>query len=325
MANSGINKFQVQKARDALLAKGTNPSIDAVRVELGNTGSKATIHRYLKEIADEQPLNAGKKSTLGETLSSMVEGLANQLHEEARALVDGYQTQHAGVLNELKLHLQQQIERAETAEQLNQNLQEQLDEAEDKLKLLANDYQAVLIETGRLQQQVTDKDTHLSEKAAHISSLEEKHQHARDTLEHFRNAAKEQREQEQRRHEHQVQQLQSELRQLNQTISLKQTDITQLNKDNARLISELTDSRRNAQQLENILKTGEEKLLNAITSSARLEQETRQKTEEIGLLRNTLRESEGKLSELTNELARVTAELNIRAKLFNFRGFNKNF
>jgi chromosome segregation ATPase len=325
MANSGINKFQVQKARDALLAKGVNPSIDAVRVELGNTGSKATIHRYLKEIADEQPLNAGKKVTLSETLSSMVDDLANQLHEEARALVEGYQTQHASVLNDLKLHLQQQTERAETAEQLNQTLQKQLKDAEQALESLAGDYQAVLIETGRLQQQVTDKDTHLNEKAAHISSLEEKHLHARDTLEHFRNAAKEQREQEQRRHEHQVQQLQGELRQLNQTISLKQTDITQLNKDNARLIAELTDSRRSAQQLENALKTGEEKLLNAITSSAILEQESRQKTGEIGLLRNTVRESESKLLELTNELARVTAELNVRAKLFNFRGFNKNF
>jgi len=47
MANSGINKAQVKKARDALIARGTNPSIDAVRIELGNTGSKGTIHKYL--------------------------------------------------------------------------------------------------------------------------------------------------------------------------------------------------------------------------------------------------------------------------------------
>lgn len=29
MANSGVNKHQVKKARDALVAKGMNPSIDA--------------------------------------------------------------------------------------------------------------------------------------------------------------------------------------------------------------------------------------------------------------------------------------------------------
>ena len=50
MARGGINKALVQKARQAILARGENPSIDAVRVELGNTGSKTTIHRYLKEL-----------------------------------------------------------------------------------------------------------------------------------------------------------------------------------------------------------------------------------------------------------------------------------
>ncbi|AFM65147.1 TPA: cointegrate resolution protein T [Pseudomonas aeruginosa] len=47
MARGGINKALVQKARQAILARGENPSIDAIRVELGNTGSKTTIHRYL--------------------------------------------------------------------------------------------------------------------------------------------------------------------------------------------------------------------------------------------------------------------------------------
>lgn len=50
MARGGINKAVVQIAREALLARGQHPSIDAVRVELGNTGSKSTIQRYLKEL-----------------------------------------------------------------------------------------------------------------------------------------------------------------------------------------------------------------------------------------------------------------------------------
>ena len=42
MARGGINKAVVQKARHALLARGAHPSIDAVRIELGNTGSKSS-------------------------------------------------------------------------------------------------------------------------------------------------------------------------------------------------------------------------------------------------------------------------------------------
>ena len=53
MARSGLYKSDIQKARDRLLAQGKHPSVDAVRVELGNTGSKSTIHRYLKELEEE--------------------------------------------------------------------------------------------------------------------------------------------------------------------------------------------------------------------------------------------------------------------------------
>ena len=47
MARGGIYKSEVIRARTTLLSQGIYPSIDAVRQELGNTGSKATIHRYL--------------------------------------------------------------------------------------------------------------------------------------------------------------------------------------------------------------------------------------------------------------------------------------
>ena len=53
MARAGIYKSEVLRARDKLLAAGRNPSIDAVREELGS-GSKTTIHRYLKEIEEEE-------------------------------------------------------------------------------------------------------------------------------------------------------------------------------------------------------------------------------------------------------------------------------
>ena len=36
MARSGLYKSDIQKARDSLLAQGKHPSVDALRVELGN-------------------------------------------------------------------------------------------------------------------------------------------------------------------------------------------------------------------------------------------------------------------------------------------------
>ena len=50
MARTGLYQSEVKKARDALVAQGKHPSVDSVRVALGNTGSKTTIHKYLKEL-----------------------------------------------------------------------------------------------------------------------------------------------------------------------------------------------------------------------------------------------------------------------------------
>ena len=249
MANSGINKHQVKKARDALVAKGQNPSIDAVRVELGNTGSKATIHRYLKELADENPLTPGDKPAISETLASLVEQLAAQLHQEAQDLIAEREAALQATTNALKTQSETQQQSLASISEENQRLKLQLADHEQRHKTLVTDAEARRVLVGRLEQQLADSNVLITEKEEHIDSLEEKHQHAREALEHYRQSVKEQRDQDQRRHEHQVQQLQAEIRQLNQTLSLKQSDITQLNRDNARLVAENSVSERDRAQL----------------------------------------------------------------------------
>ena len=90
----------------------------------------------------------------------------------------------------------------------------------------------------RFEQQVKGLEQQLDENQKHLASLEEKHRNSRDALEHFRTSAQEQRQQEQLRHDTQVQQLQAEIRNLNQTLIVKQDELTQLNRDNARLLTE---------------------------------------------------------------------------------------
>ena len=80
------------------------------------------------------------------------------------------------------------------------------------------------------EQQVADLKERLAENEAHRLSIEEKHQHARDALEHYRASIREQRDTDARRHEQQIQQLQAELRQAQQTIAVKQEEETRLSK-----------------------------------------------------------------------------------------------
>jgi hypothetical protein len=67
----------------------------------------------------------------------------------------------------------------------------------------------------------------LAENEAHRQSIAEKHQYAREALERYRQSVKAQRDQDQRRHEQQIQQSQAEMRLLQQSLVVKQ-DATQM-------------------------------------------------------------------------------------------------
>lgn len=250
MARSGIYKSEVLRARDALLAMGRHPSIDAVREELGHTGSKSTIHRFLKEIEEEEGPRPHPQVAISEALQELVGRLASRLNEEAETRVT--QAQHAHAL-EIGQHLQQ-----------TQSLQSELSELRQKLqhtdKALAQEkaQHAQALETlngknlecAQLTQQVTDLQSRVVAEEKHRESLEEKHQHARQALEHFRESSRVQREQDQRRHEQQVQFLQTELRSVNETLVGKQQALVQAHQDLARLAADLLRSQSDGQKLE---------------------------------------------------------------------------
>jgi hypothetical protein len=77
MARAGIYKSEVVRARNNLLAMGRYPSIDAIRGELGNTGSKGTIHRYLKEIEEEEGGSTGTQVAVSEAIRICLPGWPN--------------------------------------------------------------------------------------------------------------------------------------------------------------------------------------------------------------------------------------------------------
>ena len=88
MARGGINKAVVQTARLAILARGEHPSIDAVRIEMGNTGSKTTIHRYLKELDDGVEPTETPSEPIDDELTALVSRLAQRLKEQAQEPID---------------------------------------------------------------------------------------------------------------------------------------------------------------------------------------------------------------------------------------------
>ncbi|MDO7925634.1 DNA-binding protein [Pseudomonas sp. KFB-139] len=291
MARGGVNKALVNKARLALLSRGENPSIDAVRVEMGNTGSKTTIHRYLKEL-DETDTPA---PAINDELTELVARLAQRLQEQAQERIDFSSAEH----DANRKAMQQDLA---TAQQRINELQEQLarqtEAFEQQSTALLHQQQArqgEQMENARLLQANQDLEARLQDKDGQIRSLEEKHRHAREALEHYRNSITEQRTQEQQRHEGQLQQVQMELRQAQQSLMMRQEEITRLNRDNERL---LTESRNVARELES-----QKDLLSKTTQQAASTSEQYQHSQtQCALFEERLRTTQDENTELKQSL-----------------------
>ncbi|WP_349735984.1 DNA-binding protein [Pseudomonas jessenii] len=236
MARAGINKALVQEARDSLLARSLAPSIEAVRAELGHTGSKTTISRYLRELAAEEPRPPTVR--LDEELQAFIGSLAQRLAADAQATVaadrarlERHQAafQHQREVDQARyeeLHKAHQLALQErhAATTREQQLHERLQHLEGNLQRLRE------IEVRQLQL--------LEERANQILSLEDKHSHAWAALEHYREQHVQQRNEELTRHDLQVQQLQQELRRALDRLTAKQEELAQVYRDLERLSAE---------------------------------------------------------------------------------------
>ncbi|CDF84107.1 hypothetical protein PKB_2760 [Pseudomonas knackmussii B13] len=222
MARSGVSKEEVRIARQSILARGEHPSIDALRVELGNTGSKSTIHRLLKELDAEQ--TGHSPSSLSEELGELVGQLANRLQQEARAAL----AEERGELSRQRQDQQQELrlarQRIDELQAQNQALAEETRETREQARQLQQQKHQVELTNARLRQAAGDLEARLRDRDAQITALEER-------LDQLRLAAAEQREQDLRQHEEVSGQLRGELRR-------HQDELTRLNRDNERLLTE---------------------------------------------------------------------------------------
>jgi chromosome segregation ATPase len=173
MARTGINKADVLLARQTLIARGENPSIDAVRIEMGNTGSKTTIHRLMRELdTTEGQVPPG---LIDEELNSLVTRLSNRLRAQAQEQIGEAQNR----LDAQKQELQDAL----------RNTQRQLADLVDRhaaqttklglqtatLLSTQKELQVEQKENARLAQAVKDSGSRLQDKDEQIRSLKEQH------------------------------------------------------------------------------------------------------------------------------------------------------
>jgi len=249
MARSGVYKSEVDKARKQLIAQGKIPSVARIREVLGGTGSFATLQKHLKELEAEDPAGNASKYPVSDAVAELASRLSGRLQEEAQETI-------AHAKAQFEAELAQRDRELAGAKDETRALRDQVQHLETTLHGERSDHAATreqLIQAQttirQLEERIAGLTVRLGEHEAHAKSLETKHAQAREALEHFRSATKEQRDQDQRRHEHQVQGLELQLRQANETLAAKNEDVLRLNRDNARLVEQTGQHDKELRQL----------------------------------------------------------------------------
>jgi len=127
MARYGITYEEVAVAANNLLNQGRNPTMEAIRLELGSTGSFATINKYLNRWREQRLLASAQKVEVQEIIiapdevnravNSVWEQLSNQAQQQIDNIKQACDEKVAAVMQE-----RQKIEheKGEAITQLNQ-------------------------------------------------------------------------------------------------------------------------------------------------------------------------------------------------------------
>lgn len=301
MARSGITKHLVTQARNRLVNKGIHPSIDAVRVELGDTGSKTTISRYLKEINQDNRSLLADAEQLSSSLSSLVSSLVEEIQQEAFAKISESASEFEVRISDLK--------------GLNEQLGGELRKSNERTLSLTASIEDLSAKNASLTQNVAILDKELAqanlavkEKSKRIASLEKSLQHSSDSLNHYRESVKEQREIDLQNNDRLTHDFNVRIDKLQQSLQVSRTEVTTLNRDNAELVSRLRESER--QHLS--AKRDSEELK---ASKSTLELALERFRERISHLQNRKSELEGLLDDEAKERSKLVKKLSKLKKL----------
>ena len=317
MARAGVTKGEVQRARLALIKAGRHPSIDAIRIGLGNTGSKATIFRHLKEIEADEGGAGVPQGAVSEELLAFVSNLAGRLEFEAQERFDALKAGHAEEVQGLKEQLEKARGEARSGRTGAERSQVELSTERTARQRVEAELSALRLEHGRLTTQLGAQlegaQEQLRATQAQVASLEEKHTHAREALEHFRNASREQRDREARQHEQQLQYLQREVATAAEALTAKQTELRSALQEKADSLALLTAARAERRQVDEQLRELRP-AAERLAVQNQVVDDLRAQAQQAAQQYETLRARAGDLEQCNGELERLLASATATAQ-----------
>lgn len=220
MARPGVTYFDVSRAAQQLTAAGKTPTIDAIRIALGSTGSNGTIGTHLRawKAKQDQDQQIASKEKLPEVLVATMRGLWELVMNQSEEQIQVIRQRSQQDLTQIK----QEFQRLQLDNTKWQQQHQQLKEERDGLSNEKLSLEQLLINAKIEMATATEKhaglEQQLKEKQTRIDELRRQNQQIQSNLEHYREASAEQRQIEQQRYEQQIKQLDQTIMQANQEL-----------------------------------------------------------------------------------------------------------
>lgn len=172
MARTGLSSTDVTTAYDALIDKGIQPSIRAIRAHLGNTGSLKTIADHVRVLKSErwQAPGLALPDPLMQSLVTGAEAFWSELAEAADAHIEANNAQCNSQLDAMRAERDEaQNKEASMRDALSAckahiaTLESQLGESTDRLKTTLHTLKSAQEQSDRVQAQVKELSTAMHE------------------------------------------------------------------------------------------------------------------------------------------------------------------
>lgn len=246
MARPGVTYYDISRAAEAVKARGSEPTIDRVREQLG-TGSKSTIAPLLKQWRYNVELNIEESdSGLPSDLISAVKSLHDRVQQASEEAVEqakkDYQSRVQTVertLADTQKELFEGLDRERTLKQKITDLEANSNKLNGELNGLKSRFEVTESERNALQTRALE----LKETA---SELKDENRAVRDHFEHYQQRMAEDRQLERDQFQSQLRQVQSQVESLTNQLTHYQAE-----KENYRIRCESAQSRAEKVTYEN--------------------------------------------------------------------------
>ena len=222
MARPGVTYCDISRAAEAVKARGSEPTIDRVREQLG-TGSKSTIAPLLKQWRNNAALNESDAG-LPSDLISAVKSLRDRIQKASEEAVEQAKQDYQSQLQTLEHTL------ADTQKELSETLgrerilNQQVTDLEANSRKLNGELNGLESRFAETESERNALQTRVQELKETVSELKGENRAVRDHFEHYQQRTAEDRRLERDQFQSQLRQLQSQAESLTEQLTHSQNE-----------------------------------------------------------------------------------------------------